>query len=77
MKEKAEELVEKFIDYSCGESGDDYNRETAKRNAKQCALIAVEEIIEAFISIRSDEVGYQMAQKGKYWQNVKKEIENL
>ena len=57
-KEKAEELVEKII-----KNGYVINR----FNAKQCALIAVDEIL-----------GYMGADRGtEFWQEVKIEIENL
>ena len=57
-KEKAIELVEKII-----KNGYVINR----FNAKQCALIVVNEIL-----------GYMGADRGtEFWQNVKIEIENL
>ena len=59
-KEKAIELVESmtFHCYECG--GED--------NAKQCALIAVDEVIEATID---DWSHYE------YWQEVKTELQKL
>ena len=62
-KEKAEELVEKII-----KNGYVINR----FNAKQCALIAVDEISKAVESDWSF-----MERKQKYWQEVKIEIEKL
>lgn len=57
-KEKAKELVEKII-----KNGYVINR----FNAKQCALIATDEIL-----------GYMGADRGtEFWQEVKIEIENL
>ena len=57
-KEKAEELVEKII-----KNGYVINR----FNAKQCALIAVDEIL-----------GYMGADRGtEFWLKVKSEIEKL
>ena len=64
-KEKAEELVKK------------YHKDVLNTNyfghkkAKQCALIAVEEIIEAI------QMGYCEDPALKYWQEVKQEIEKL
>ena len=66
-KEKAEQLVEKMIIYH---SPDDKDYEAAK----DCALIAVYEIIELhkgmFMAEREN-------QNESYWQEVKKEIEKL
>jgi hypothetical protein len=63
-KEKAGELVNKFLQYTPVEFEYEY--------AKQCALIAVDEIIK---SLRKTlpEIGLG---KG-YWYSVRKEIENL
>ena len=56
-KEKAEELFEKMYQYQ-------WRKDTIEfRNAKQCALIAVDELIK--------ETG------SKYWYDVKQEIEKL
>jgi hypothetical protein len=64
-KEKARELVYKF--------DDTMEFYTPQRFAKKCALVAVDEIIE----LRK---GYfdctNPMQDEKYWQEVKKEIEN-
>lgn len=66
-KAKAEELVEKM---SYNDFDEDHN--CSHYVAKNCALIAVNEIIKA---LRKDlpEIGLG---KG-YWYNVKQEIENL
>ena len=64
-KEKAEQLYSKYLDYSCTYC-------TRKPDAKQCALIAVDEILrlEEFLTcFYGDE--------GTYWQEVKNEIEKL
>jgi hypothetical protein len=61
-KEKANELIEKFM-FNCREC--DY-----EDNAKQCALIAVDEILD----INSVDKDYELS---NYWQEVKQEIENL
>ena len=64
-KDKAEELVLKF-----------YWRETDLRcsitDAKQCALIAVDELIEAL-----DENAWQNRNVAEYYKEVKHEIEKL
>lgn len=63
-KEKAEELVDKMaLDWSCNECHNDW--------AKQCALIAVDEMINYLIS--NEITGTLMS----YWEEVKQEIEKL
>jgi hypothetical protein len=63
-KEKAKELVEKYAIWSWNETVCDYDV------AKQCALIAVNEVIQELIVT-------DFANRFPYWQEVKKEIENL
>ena len=60
-KEKAEELVDKFLQYTPADSEFEYPY------AIQCALIAVEQILEIIFS----DYDWQ------YWNEVKQEIENL
>ena len=77
-KEKAEELFNKFIII------DDLSDSTGNSlyfnaHAKQCALIAVDEIIE-FMEVDdfdSDTCYWANHSKMKYWVEVKQEIENL
>jgi len=61
-KEKAIELVEKFIDLQ-----DENLKECDYRFSKLCALITVDEIIRDNASIYSQQ----------YWNEVKQEIEKL
>ena len=63
-KEKAKELVNKFSDLEDGEM--------YIGKAKQCALIAVDEVLNNILvrDARPDE-------RTEFWQEVKKEIENL
>ena len=64
-KEKAKELVNKY--WGKGITND-------KEIAKQCALIAVDEILNwhlEFLFISNESVGHQ------YWLDVKQEIEKL
>jgi hypothetical protein len=71
-KEKANELVESFLPYS------DYNecdvftqRENQLKNAKQCALICIDEIIKELTEEISPSVhGF----RHNYWKEVKQEI---
>ena len=65
-KEKARELVEAMA-FSCREC--DY-----ESKAKQCALIAVEEILD---EIQPFELGYEYEAKIEFWTKVKNEIEKL
>ncbi|CAB5223674.1 hypothetical protein UFOVP388_12 [uncultured Caudovirales phage] len=61
-KDKAEELVDKML--FC------YQGNIDKYTAKQCALIAVDELIK--------ETSFEVPNiRQRYWQAVKQEIENL
>ncbi len=60
-KEKAEELVDKFR----------ISKAITESYAKKCALIAVDEIIEALKDNASNSASWL------YWENVKQEIEKL
>lgn len=60
-EEKAKELVEKFLPY-CGE-----DKSFDRENAKQCALICVDEIYTQLIGVR----------EFKYWGEVKSELSSL
>jgi hypothetical protein len=65
-KEKAQELIRKYYRLGLHQDGQSLNW----MEAKQCAMIAVDEIWAALESQRVFE------QHG-YWQEVKREIENL
>ena len=69
-KEKAKELFDKYATYAVMWTG---GAEVEKQNCKQCALIAVDEIIE------QNNIWIKHTGKGtnNYWQEVKAEIENL
>jgi hypothetical protein len=62
-KEKAKELYTTYIDYTYGDF-----------NCKQCALIAVDEILEDNVDDMSEEL---FDIRIEYWQSVKQEIEKL
>ena len=67
-KEKARELVSKYVHLTkqiSGANGTIYN-------SKQCALIAVDEILNVKSFLKS-----MPLQDVKYWQEVKEEIEKL
>ena len=65
-KEKAKQLVDKMWVYSLPNANGSWN------NAKQCALIAVDEILNK----RSFLISIPLADV-KFWQEVKQEIEKL
>ena len=68
-KEKAIELVDKMT------------MEIGRFNSKQCALIAVDEIISSSPSLPilgdGGTYGEDIELSNKYWKEVKQEIENL
>lgn len=64
-KEKADELIYKFLSIIC------YNTrpiDISHPHAKQCALIAVDEMLKEH---------YHLSERGIFWQEVKQEIEKL
>jgi len=68
-KQHAKELINKFYARATSYSSD---RKNQYENAKQCALIAINEIL-LFISLQ---IGFYDDEGRKYYENVKKEIEN-
>jgi len=68
-KEKAEELVDKFK-----LKQNFFTNSFIKTTAKQCALIAVNEILNEF---PQGFKGNFEERRKQYWQEVKKEIEKL
>jgi hypothetical protein len=71
-KEKAEELVEKM--YSLQLVSIKFNMpNVAKETAKQCALIAVDEILKVINEYDIEPIIFDI----DYWQQVKQEITNL
>jgi hypothetical protein len=71
-KEKAHELINKFLLYS--DDGDLKNKYWKIRNAKQCALIAVDEILDDDMYGMEEEY---FENRIDYWEQVKQEIEKL
>ena len=70
-KEKAKELIDKFIH---SESQDGYNDVRDIHAAIRCALIAVDEILDA---IDWDYYEGRMEIEQNYWEQVKQELEKL
>jgi hypothetical protein len=69
-KDKAIELIEKFEDFVDYQEDDCFTqREKILINAKNCGLIAVDEILN--LDIDTNVLDYW------YWQEVKQEIEKL
>lgn len=80
-KEKAKELVEKFMLYSVVKTEIsketmqyEYNYKIKRELAIQCAIIAVDEMINEFK--KSDSL-YATRFLADYWQEVKSELEKL
>ena len=73
-KQKATEFTAKFINLVAseisGKDGFEFCKDTQVNNAKKCALICVDEMIE-------ESIGYLSIDRNKYWQEVKPEIEKL
>ena len=73
-KDKAKELANKFVFKSIFDMTD-LELIEARQIAKQCALIAVDEIIQAVKKDSDFTITYQLAKQ--YWQQVKQEIQAL
>ena len=72
-KEKAKDLVSKFIHLTkqiTGANGTIYN-------SKQCALIAVDEILEEISEVLMVTASSYVVEHIVFWQEVKQEIEKL
>ena len=83
-KEKAKELVNK--NYKIFEDDEDEHFiDTSKRISKQCALIAVDEILKNQENVvwkinkllSAFRIDKKLELSEKYWEEVKQEIENL
>ena len=69
-KEKAKELFEKYFNII----DNSHPLTDINISAKQCALIAVDEIIEEIVESADNEVKFMRV---IYWEKVKQEIEKL
>ena len=88
-KEKADELIDKMYYIGRYDDKEDYNPAMAWARAKQCALIAVEEILKCESTEPSDTdwddcgatAQYYWPQKkvdaGKFWGDVKSDLQSL
>ena len=70
-KEKADELVDKFIQYTPADEDIEYEY------AKQCALSAVDEILNNFGLTTNGQTFFTEYRAVEFWQEVKQEIEKL
>ena len=72
-QEKAKELVNKFRDFADGidSETDRFSPNIERKNAKKCALIAVDEILN------NDNNFFNTYSQNDYWLQVKQEIEKL
>jgi len=73
-KEKADELIDKMYYVGRYDDKEDYNPAMAWERAKQCALIACDEVIEYLTSSSDIMISVNALE---YWQQVKTEINNL
>jgi hypothetical protein len=71
-KEKAEGLVDKMYYARRYKDAEDYIPLEAWEHAKQCALIAVDELIKSW-----DKDLYENCGTSEYWQEVKQELLKL
>jgi hypothetical protein len=73
-KEKAEELFMIYVNKGMSQIKPVINRVIRKEMAKQCALIAVDEIIDSSPMYYT---GFEYESNLEYWQEVKTEIKKL
>jgi hypothetical protein len=72
-KEKAIELTNKFYKYAHdGSNGSCYDTKIWTKNAKQCSLIAVDEILKSHNNLYGVN-----SKKTKFYLEIKQEIEKL
>ena len=82
LEQKAEELIEKFLPYvdSTNVLSDEFDKNWRLRNAINCAIICVDEILKSSPSlpILSDagNLVNDIEESTEYWQEVKQILEN-
>ena len=74
-KEKAKELIDKFNDYTVKaiKYYADGKMQECKEDAKECALLATNEVIDTLYEYHYDSASGAY----EYWTEVKQELENL
>lgn len=75
-KEKAKELFDKFC-FAIKTEGNEFGYWTNTIHAKNCALISVDMIDDIYQKLTPKDDPYYFLFELEYWQEVKKEIENL
>jgi len=75
QKKKAKELIDKFSPHSHSDWHDDggWNNVQLLENAKQCAILCVDEIISELAEINNNE-SFNVSKYGNFWQQVKEII---
>ena len=79
-KEKADELIDKMYYIGRYVDKEDYNPAMAWDRAKQCALMAVDEILNNNCGSRTDEANATNSEiycDEYFWNNVKSELQSL
>lgn len=76
-REKAQELIEKFSFVHTEDGLGVLDRDLTNNDRKQCALIAVDEIIESHLVLSTTHDLKPSIRCKRYWQEVKQEIINL
>ena len=71
--EKAKELINRYLPYAYGNDNQEDHEQTFYY--KQCAIIAVDEIL--IVLQNTVFLGETFVYTAKYWQQVKQEIEKL
>ena len=76
-QEKALQLIDSFDEYAESRISDNGRGFDKRYCCKQCALIAVDEILNNNNKIPGNVSGLHTIENTYYWQEVKKEIERL
>jgi hypothetical protein len=79
-KEKADELIDKMYYVGRYDDKEDYNPAMAWGRAKQCALMAVEEILNNNCGSHTDEANATNSEiycDEYFWNDVKSELQSL
>jgi len=76
-KDKAIQLIDAFDDHAESRISDNGRGFDKKYCSKQCALIAVDEILNNNNKIPGNVSGLHTIENTHYWQEVKQEIERL